>query len=173
MNNEDINKVWKVYSRLRHRSLDSMVKVINVLLNDLGFTKERIIKNGFLLYASADNIQSIIGLVPTIANIPIKEFLLQRPKVAMQNAESIKKIIDYIKSFDIPEDRIVKCLEILTLGPETVLDRLLQLKKVKEFDVLCSHPRVLRLIHYQNKAKTRLEYLKQMKVKCASLHVLR
>jgi hypothetical protein len=173
MTNEDINKLWKVYTRLRHRSLDSIVKVIDLLLNELNFSKDRIIKNGFLLYASAENINKIISLVPAIANVPMKEFILQRPKVAMQNAESIKKIINHITAFDIPEDRILKCVEILTLGPETVYERLMQLKRVKEFNVLCSHPRILRLIHYQNKAKTRLEYLKQMKVKCASLHILR
>jgi hypothetical protein len=173
MTNEDINKLWKVYARLRHRSLDSIVKVIDLLLNKLNFSKERIIKNGFLLYASSENINKIIATVPTIANVPMKEFIFQRPKVAMQNAESIEKIVNHVKSFDIPEDRILKCVEILTLGPETVFERLMQLTKVKEFNVLCGHPRILRLIHYQNKAKTRLEYLKQMKVKCASLHVLR
>lgn len=173
MTNEDINKLWKVYSRLRHRSLDSIVKVIDLLLNKLNFSKERIIKNGFLLYASSENISKIISLVPTIGNVPMEEFLFKRPKVAMQNAESIRKIIDHVTLFEIPEDRIIKCVEILTLGPETVFERLTQLKRVKEFNVLCSHPRILRLIHYQNKAKTRLEYLKQMKVKCASLHILR
>lgn len=173
MTNEEITKLWKVYSRLRHRSLDSTVKVINLLLDELNFSKERIIKNGFLLYASSENIKKMIATVPTIAEIPIKEFIFQRPKVAMQNAESIKKIVNHVTSFDIPEDRILKCVEILTLGHETVFERLMELKKVKEFNVLCGHPRVLRLIHYQNKAKTRLEYLKQMKVKCASLHILR
>lgn len=173
MTNEDITKLWKVYSRLRHKSLESTVNVINLLLDELNFSKERIIKNGFLLYASAENIRKIITTVPTIAEIPIKEFIFQRPKVAMQSADSIKKIVNHITSFDIPEDRILKCVEILTLGPDTVFERLMHLKKVKEFTVLCGHPRILRLIHYQNKAKTRLEYLKQMKVKCASLHVLR
>lgn len=67
---------------------------------------------------------------------------------------------------------ILKCSEVLTLGPETVYDRLAELTKVEEFDVLCSNPRILRLIFYQTKAKTRLDYLKQLKVKCASLHVL-
>jgi hypothetical protein len=169
--NEDISKLWKVYSRLRHRSLDSIVQVLDLLQNELNFTTDKIKKNGFLLYASAENIRSILT-IPSVADVPMTEFLLQRPKIAMQNADSVRKIIDHIVSFDIPENRILKCIEILTLGPETVHERLVQLQKVKEFHVLCGHPRVLRLIHYQNKAKTRLEYLKQMKVKCASLHVL-
>ena len=90
----------------------------------------------------------------------------------MSNYESIQKILQYIKAFDIPEIAIGRCLEVLTLGPDTVLKRLTDLRKVNEFNVLCTHPRILRLVHYQTKAQTRLDYLNQLKVKCVSLHVL-
>lgn len=172
MTNQELLKMWKIYSRLRHKSFESIVKVLDLLQNQLGFTPERIIKNGFLLYGCADNITQMMIDLPTISDVPIKDVLLRRPKIAMQNAESVRTIVQHVRKFDIPEDRILKCLEVLTLGPDTVYERLVQLTKVKEFNVLVSHPRILRLIHYQTKAATRLDYLKQLKVKCASLHVL-
>lgn len=76
------------------------------------------------------------------------------------------------KNYKFSNFSILKCLEVLTLGSDTVYERLTELTNIKEFNVLCSHPRILRLIHYQTKAKTRLDYLKQLKVKCASLHIL-
>lgn len=168
----DILKIWRVYTRLRHRSLQSIMDMINLLINDLNFTPERIIKNAYLLYGCPDNIQKLLIDVPQIADVPMKEILWSRPKIAMQNANSIKSSVSHIVRFDIPEDRILKCVEVLTLGPDTVYERLIALKDTKEFHVLVNHPRILRLIHYQKKALTRLDYLKQLKVKCASLHVL-
>jgi len=61
---------------------------------------------------------------------------------------------------------------VLTLGPETVLERLRDLQEIEEFQVLGTNPRVLRLVHYQNKARLRLDYLNQLRVRCASLHIL-
>lgn len=170
---EDLEKTWKIYSfRLKHRNLESIVRVIDVLLNQLDFPKERILRNGFLLHSCPDNLIKIYTEVPIIAGVPTKELLLRKPKIAMQNAESIKSIINHVKEFGLPEDRIAKSFEILSLGADTVRERLVELTKVKEFHALMSNPRILRLIHFQTKAKTRLEYLKQLKLKCASLHVL-
>lgn len=158
--------------RLKHRSLDSIVRAVNFLKNKLEFSNERIIKNAFLLYSSADNINRILTEVPKIGEIPMKEVLYRHPKLIHSSAESIKSIINHIKGFDIPEDKLLKSIQVLTLSPNTVYKRLVELKNIEEFNVLSSHPRILRLIYYQNKARTRLEYLKQLNVKCASLNLL-
>lgn len=104
--------------------------------------------------------------------LDIREILLRRPKILMSNCSSIQKILQHFKDFEIPDSAIIRCLEVLTLGPDTVHKRLTDLHKVSEFKVLCTHPRILRLVHYQTKAQTRLDYLNQLKVKCFSLHVL-
>lgn len=170
---EDLEKTWKIYSfRLKHRNLESIVRVIDVLLNQLDFPKERILRNGFLLFSCPDNLIKIFTDMPIIAGVPTKELLLRKPKIAVQNAESIKTIINHVKAFGLPEETIAKSFEILSLGAETVRERLVELKNVKEFHALLSNPRILRLIHFQTKALTRLEYLKQLKLKCASLHIL-
>lgn len=105
MTNQDISKVWKVYGRLKHKSIEGLVNVINLLLNDLNFSKSRINKNMFLLYASADNISQIITNVPQIDGTPMKEIIHSRPKIAMQNAESVRAIVKHIRSFNIPDSR--------------------------------------------------------------------
>lgn len=61
---------------------------------------------------------------------------------------------------------------MFTLGSDTVFQRLAALQSVPEFTGLARHPRVLRLVHHQRKACSRLVYLQDMKVKCASLHIL-
>lgn len=171
-NNQQITKLWKTYPRLKHRSFEYITATVDILRNHLNFSNERIINNGYLLYADPHNIIDILNYIPTIAGHDVREILMRRPKIMMSNWESIEKIIKYIKQSGIPEKAIAKCLEVLTLGPDTIMERLMDLKKVDEFSVLCNHPRVLRLVHYQNKAMTRLNYLQQLKVKCASLHIL-
>ncbi|XP_061387632.1 transcription termination factor 5, mitochondrial [Musca vetustissima] len=168
----DIEKIWKTYGRLRHKSFASVQNIIEVLTKDLNFSYERIIKNAFLLYADAENVKRILTEVPTIDNQDIKELLFKRPKIMMTSCDALQTTMQHIKDFGIPEGAILRCLEILTLGPDTVLERLKDLNEIEEFKVLSSNPRVLRLVHYQNKARLRLDYLNQLKVRCASLHIL-
>lgn len=106
MTDKDITKLWKVYSRLRHKSTEGMVNVINLLLDRLKFPKQRIINNMFLLHACADNIAQIIAKVPQIGGVPMEKLILKRPKIAMQNADSVWAIVKFIKTYDIPESRL-------------------------------------------------------------------
>lgn len=172
MPQQDLEKIFDVYSRLKNKSFSNLVRNIDILENNLKLSRDKIVSNGFVLHADPDNILKILELVPSIGDEPVREVIKKRPKILMTKAESMRKIIDEIISFGIDERGILKCLEILTLGPDTVFSRLAQLKTVKEFDVLRSNPRILRLIHYQKKAKTRLDYLKQLKISCVSLHIL-
>lgn len=107
MTNQDIIKLWKVYGRLRHKSIESIVENVNLLLHKIGFSKERIKNNMFLLYACADNITQMIADIPSIDGTPMESILINRPKIAMQNAESVKSSVGHIKSFDIPESRYI------------------------------------------------------------------
>lgn len=168
----DVNKIFEVYSRLKNKSLNNLVRNIDLLENNFKLSHEKIISNGFVLHAEPDNMLKILEIVPTIGDEPIRDIIMKRAKLLMTKAESMRKIIDEIVSFGIDEKGILRCLEILTLGPDTVFNRLAQLTAVKEFEVLKSNPRILRLIHYQRKAKSRLDYLKQLKINCISLHVL-
>lgn len=172
MTDEDLVKLWKNYPRLNHKSLDSIVEVLRLLEDQIGFTKEKIRRNGFLVHSCDENIKRILKEVPTIAGVNIRVILLKCPKIAMQNVKTLKETLEIFQEFEIPEDRILKCDKVLTLGSATIRDRLNAMSEIEEFKVLKSNPGILKLIHFQNKAKTRLEYLKELKVKCASIHIL-
>ncbi|XP_014088717.2 transcription termination factor 5, mitochondrial [Bactrocera oleae] len=172
MNDNDIKKLWQVYYRVRHRSFKSVQSVVKVLLEDLHFPKERIIKNAFLLHGDAENMSRIITEIKRIDGQDMREIVYRRPKILMSSCDGLLKTLENVKAFGIHESAITKCLEILTLGSDTILERLKDLNSIDEFKVLGTNPRVLRLVHYQNKARLRLEYLNQLKVRCASLHIL-
>lgn len=172
MSNTEIEKLWKIYARIRHKNFKSIQRMIKLLLGELKFSKERIKKNAYLLYGEADNVQRILTEVKTIDGQNVRDLVYRRPKILMSPCDSLLKTLEYVKSFGISEGAVLRCLEVLTLGPETVLERLRDLNEIEEFQVLTSNPRVLRLVHYQNKARLRLEYLNQLKVRCASLHIL-
>lgn len=172
MSSSDLEKLWKVYGRIRHKGFRSTQKMVNVLLEDLNFTKDRIKKNAFMLYGDADNVRRIIKEIPTIDGHDIRDILYKRPKIMMSSCDALISTLQHVKDFGIGENAVFRCLEVLTLGPDTVLERLRDLNEIEEFQVLSTNPRVLRLVHYQNKARLRLDYLSQLKVRCASLHIL-
>lgn len=172
MTEKDLEKLWRVYSRVRHRSFFSIQQMVAILLNELNFTKERIAKNAYLLYGDVENVRKMLRLIPSIDKQDFRKILLKTPKILMSTAEGLVKSLKHIKSFGIQENAVIKCLEVLTLSPDTVLERLNDLHDIEEFQVLKTNPRILRLVHYQNKARLRLDYLNQLKVRCASLHVL-
>lgn len=118
------------------------------------------------------NLNRILEEIPTIAGVDIREVFNRFPKLISSNCDCLKESILEIKKSGIPDSSMNKCLQVLTLGPSTINQRLSELKSIGEFDVLRHNSRILRLIQYQIKAKKRLEFLGQIKVKCASLHIL-
>lgn len=172
MSKQENEKMWTSYSRVKHKSFRSVQKMLNILINDLKFSRDRILKHTYLLYGDPENVEAIIKTIPTIGDEDVKEVLYRRPKIMMSSSDRIQKCLDHLKDFNIPEEAITRCTEVLTLGPDTVLERLKDLNDVEEFQALITNPRILRLVHYQNKARLRLDYLQHLKVKCASLHIL-
>lgn len=169
---DELDKLWKTYPRLKHKSYSSLNQVLNLLKNNIGFTNERIKKNGYVLHADPENIRNILNEIAKIGDWEIRDVLVKRPKIIMTKCDSIKLIVKYLQDFGIPDSSIDCCWEIFTLGPSTVLERLNFLKDIKEFSALTNNPRIVRLVHYQKKARLRLDYLQQVKIKCASLHIL-
>ncbi|BFF89269.1 transcription termination factor 5 mitochondrial [Drosophila madeirensis] len=172
MDDGDLQKLWRVYSRVRHKSFRSVQDTVELLTKELKFSAERLRKNSFLLHADADNVRRIMQEIPTIDSQDIRDIGYRRPKILMSTCDSLKQTLRNVRSFGINEGAVLRCLEVLTLGPDTVLERLRDLQEIEEFQVLGTNPRVLRLVHYQNKARLRLDYLTQLKVRCASLHIL-
>lgn len=160
-----------VSEHLKHRSIKSIVKVIDILQNKLDFSEEFIVKNNNLLFTHHDNLSKLLIAVPAIADVPIREVIKMRPDIALLPVESIKSSLHLIKSFDIPEDRVVNFLDILKLPPDTIRDRLMQTCKETDLRVFWNNPKFLRLIFRKDAAMSRLEYIDKLKLK-PSIQVL-
>uniref|UniRef100_A0AAG5CVM5 Transcription termination factor 5, mitochondrial n=1 Tax=Anopheles atroparvus TaxID=41427 RepID=A0AAG5CVM5_ANOAO len=168
----DLAKLWKSYSKLKHKSFGHTQRVIDILQYDYQFSRDKLIANLYLLHSDPENLLRFPQEVPTIGGVPLREVASKHPKIMMVNYESVVRVMKILQDLNIPEGELLKCMTVLTLSPQTVAYRLERLKNVKEFEVLTKHPRVLKLIQYQTKATIRLEYLQQLKVRCASLDVL-
>ncbi|CRK91162.1 CLUMA_CG004847, isoform A, partial [Clunio marinus] len=169
---EEVSKVWEKYSNLRCRSLHSIVNIINLLQDKLDLDGKKIISNGSLLFACPDNFNRILNEIPSIAEVPMKQLLKKRPTIILTNVDSIKGVIEEIKSFGIIEEAILTSPRVLNLAPETVSHRLNELKTIKEFNALKGNPRILTLIYFHKKVQSRLDFLKDIKMKCSSIHLL-
>lgn len=170
---DDIKRLWQSYpSRAKHKSAASILKIVDMLKNDLGFNEERIKKNPFVIYADPVGLKLFLTNFQKVAGSDIRELLLRRPKLINSNPELIQKTLNVLEKFNIPPEALGNCPEILTLGAKTIEQRLISMKTIKEFDGLSDHPRILKLVFYQMKAKARLQYLQQLKFRNASLNVL-
>lgn len=63
-------------------------------------------------------------------------------------------------------------MNIFHLAPETVKLRLQELETVPELKALLCNPKVLKLVVHHNRARSRLSFLQQLELKCASISVL-
>ncbi|XP_049533021.1 transcription termination factor 5, mitochondrial [Anopheles darlingi] len=168
----DREKLWKSYSKIKYKSFGHTQRVLDILQYEYKFSRDKLIANMYLLHADPENLLRYPEQVPAIGGIELKELAVKYPKIVMVNHATVAKTIAILNQHSIPEAELLKCLCILTLAPSTIEKRIERLKSVKEFEVLAKHPRVLKLIQYQTKATIRLEYLQQLKVRCASLDVL-
>ncbi|XP_067014472.2 transcription termination factor 5, mitochondrial [Anabrus simplex] len=169
---EELNRICRTHARIKHRSLRHLRRTLQILEEDLGFTKEKICKNGYLIHSHPDNVLNTLQNIESLGGMEIKSVLEKYPKIAMVSTDTLIKTNQYLKEFGIPDSAIQRCMHIFTLSSESVRQRLKNLKEVPEFEPLSSHPRILRLVHYQHKALTRLDYLQEQRVRCASLHLL-
>lgn len=77
-----------------------------------------------------------------------------------------------LQDANIPDSQIRRAINVYHLSPKTVQARLDALKSTPEFEVLMNNNRVLHLIVHLHRAKSRLAFLRDVKMKCASLLVL-
>lgn len=167
-----INKIMNTYKRFKYKSLRLIGHTLKILEDDLGFSHEKILSNAYLIHSHPGNTLNTLRSVPTIGGVDTKKVLYNFPKIIMTPTDTIQKILGYLKEHGISDIAIQRCPHVLTLSSETVRWRLEQLQEVPEFQALVKHPRVLRLVHYQTKAQSRLDHLHEARVRCVSLHIL-
>lgn len=74
--NEDLVKLWRTYPRLKQRNFEYIIATVQILKQSLYFSNERIINNGYLLYANPKNIINLINEIPKIADHGMPETLI-------------------------------------------------------------------------------------------------
>lgn len=63
-------------------------------------------------------------------------------------------------------------MNVFHLSPETVRLRLQEIESVPQLRTLLCNPNILKLIIHHNRARSRLSFLQQLELKCASVTVL-
>ncbi|XP_069687650.1 transcription termination factor 5, mitochondrial isoform X2 [Periplaneta americana] len=169
---KEVAELMKTYSRLKHRSFRLIERALKILEEKVGFSKDKIRRNAYLIHSNPDNTLDTLKRVKSLGGIDIRTLFHKFPKLVMSSTDSLIKIAGHLKQFDIPDEAIQKCPQLFTLSSETVLNRVTALQLVPEFIGLAKNPRVLKLVYHQRKASSRLSYLQDLKIKCVSLHIL-
>nr|CAD7431291.1 unnamed protein product [Timema monikensis] len=172
MSPEEIDRVLKTYLRIRHKSVRLIRRSLDILEHDIGLTKEKIRNNGYLIHSHPDNTLDTLRLVETLGGLPTRQVFRMHPKIIMTTTETLLRTKQFLEEHGISEEATRRCFDIFTLSSDSVNTRLKELSSIPAFNALQTHPRVLRLVHYQQKARARLDYLQDIRVKCASLHIL-
>ncbi|KAJ8926777.1 hypothetical protein NQ314_020827 [Rhamnusium bicolor] len=168
---DEIIKLFRIYKMIRNKSFRIIQENI-ALVEDIGFDRRKILKYGYLLHNFPNYTKTVLKDFPNLAGADMKKAMRQYPKLIMTSPTNILKIYGILKEFNIEDEIIRKQMNIFHMSPETVKLRLEEINHSPDFKVLLKHPRVLSLVVHHNRAKSRLSFLQQLQLKCASLIVL-
>ena len=82
------------------------------------------------------------------------------------------KILAYFQQIKIPEASILRCLRILTLDHDTVIERMNSILSNPALTVFRNHKKFLYLVFAYDKLEERMELLHSMNFTCMSLNAL-
>ncbi|KAJ8961175.1 hypothetical protein NQ318_008856 [Aromia moschata] len=142
------------------------------LAEDLGFERRKILKYGYILHNYPTYPKTVLNDFPNLAGVDMRIAMRQYPKLMMTSPKNILKIYGILKQFDIADEVIRKQMNVFHMSPETVQLRLEGIQSSSDLRVLLKHPRILSLVVHHNRAKSRLSFLQQLQLKCASLIIL-
>lgn len=173
MSADEIEKMFKRHtnSELTGPSFQNAVKSLDLLENDMNFTKEKISKIPSIM-RSAANIKKIVEDVRDVCGMDVREICLKNPSILSNSSENIKQIESCCREFGIPDATVLKNLHVFDVKPEIVRERLMSLPNIRELRLYVNHPCVLRLITNWEKALNRLNLLKSLHIERYSLNVL-
>ncbi|CAH1176044.1 unnamed protein product [Phaedon cochleariae] len=169
---DDIIKLFRIHKIIKNKSLRFIQENIR-LAEDLGFEHRRILKYGYILHSFPAYTQTTLTDLSNLAGANMRQAMLSYPKLFMTDPKNIIKIYGILKEFDIPDEIIRKQMNIFHMSPETVKLRLQEIEKSPDLKVLFSHPRILKLIVHHNRTKSRLSFLQQLQLRCATLSILK
>ncbi|KAK9744690.1 short chain dehydrogenase [Popillia japonica] len=169
---DEIETFFRIYSlQLKYKSLQRLCENIEIAL-DLGFTPKKLLSFGYLLSNDPNNPKEVLQKIPDLAGADMRVMFRRYPKLVTVPIGQFKKIYKILKEEDIPDSTIQKQMNVFTLSPHTIKARFAEIKEIPEMNVLRHSPRILRLIVHHNRAKSRLSFMHQLQLKCASMCLL-
>jgi hypothetical protein len=168
---KEITRLIKVHPTIYRKSFKYLCENIT-LAEELGFTPEKMFKYGYILQGYPKYTKEVLEKYPVIAGVCMKRAMRMYPKLMTTSPSNVEKIYNILKEHNIPDETIGKRMNVFQLSPETVETRLKEIKRVADFKVLLHNPNILKLVVHHNRAKSRLTFLKELQLKCASVSVL-
>ncbi|XP_041973576.1 transcription termination factor 5, mitochondrial-like [Aricia agestis] len=169
---EEFVRGLETYPTLKHRPLKAINETLIILQRDIAMSIEKIKSNFYLIHANPDNLKEIIYSFRSIGGISIKEIIRMHPKIAMKNVNTLREIRQLLDEFGVSPEAQIRCLQLFTLSPATIRERLQKAKEIPELNAFYNHPRFLKVIHYNNTALNRIMKLYKMDKKCLSLNII-
>jgi len=130
------------------------------------------LKYGYLLSIYPQYPKAILAEMPFIAGMDVRKAMKMYPKLIRIPPKNYLQIYDYLKRAKISDEAIQTCMNIFQVSPETVKARLEEIQGVPELKVLINNPHILKLIIHHNEARSRLSFLQEVKLKCATTSIL-
>ncbi|KAJ8734066.1 hypothetical protein PYW07_014617 [Mythimna separata] len=169
---EEFRKYCKNYLPLKHKPMSDIQEAINIAQNDIKFDNAGIRRNGFVISADPLHTKLILENVSTLAGMDIRDVLKIEPAILKNNYNSLIQVRDVLEEFRISEEAQRRCLKVYCMRPETVRERLEELRSLKEYQVLSTNPRILLLVIHKKKMLNRLTKIESAKKQCYSLNHL-
>ncbi|XP_014360493.2 transcription termination factor 5, mitochondrial [Papilio machaon] len=169
---DEFKSYCKNYLPLRHRPMCDITEALHLAQDVIKFDVANIRRNGFIISSDPVNTKLIIENVDSLAGYNIVEAIRMEPAILKNNYNSLLEIREILKDYGINEEAQRRCLRVYCMRAQTVRERLDQLRELKEYQILSSHPRVLSMVVHKRKMLTRLEKIQSAKKQCYSLNNL-
>lgn len=169
---DEIETFFRIYSaHIKYKSLRTICENIEIAV-DLGFTPRKLLGFGYLLGNDPTCPKEILQKMPNLAGADMRAMMRRFPKLVTIYPKQYTRIYKILKDEGIPDSTIQKQMNIFTLSPDTIQSRFNEISEIPEMNVLRQSPRILRLILHYNRAKSRLSFMHQLQLKCASMCLL-
>ncbi|CAG9575777.1 unnamed protein product [Danaus chrysippus] len=169
---EEFQKYCKNYLPLRHRPMSDIIESLDIAQNNIQFTTDTIRRNGCLVAADPVNTKLMLENVDSLGGLDIREAIKIEPSILKNNYQSLLQIRSLLEQYNIPDEAQQRCLKVYCMNPKTVQERLDELVKLREFQVLETNPRVLYMVVHKRKMLNRITKIQAAKKQCYSLNHL-
>ncbi|XP_045504341.1 transcription termination factor 5, mitochondrial-like [Colias croceus] len=172
LSNEEFYRGLKTYPTIKHRPLKAINETLVILQSQLAIPNYKIKSNLYLIHVDPDNLKKILYDIRTLGGIDVKEVIRMYPKIATKNYSALIEMSKVLEKHGLKPEAQARCLEIFTLSPKTVDERIEHAKTTPEFSIYIDHPRFLKMIYFNKTVLKRITVLRNNNKKCLSLNIL-